>query len=83
MRFIGPGEPRLYATQQAHRNARIATALGIAALAIIVGAPNTAADDTTPTVHEDGTITYGPCAVVDAGRLPPNVYVDVWSCIPV
>lgn len=61
-------------------HARIATAVVIAALAILVTAPTVAADH-EPEVSEEGA-TFGPCAGVSTNSIPPSYYVDVWSCFP-
>lgn len=65
--------------QHPSRNARLATALALAAL--VFAAPAAAADD-APTVEDDGSVAWNDCFHVNPWTVPPHVVVSPVDCIP-
>lgn len=65
--------------QHPSRNARLATALALAAL--VFAAPTVAADD-APTVADDGSVTWNDCFDVNPWVVPPSIVISLVDCIP-
>lgn len=70
----------MYATKRTSRKARIATAIVLAALALAV--PTAAAEEGTPEVHEDGSVSWGDCVWLNPNTIPPGWGVSVRDCVP-